>query len=125
MGETTDFPITFSNNDVELIEKQTLYQGFFSLKAYRFRHRLFNGKMSEIITREVFERGHAVALLAYDAKQDAVVMVEQIRVGAMETKNTPWLLEMIAGIIEEESIEETARREANEEAGITVGRCQK
>lgn len=126
MKYATDFPIKFNNNDVEIIEKKTLYQGFFSLKEYYFRHRLFNGGMSDIVKREVFERGNAIALLAYDVKRDCVVMVEQIRVGAMGDKKSPWLLEMIAGIIDEnESIEKTTRREAQEEAGIHIGRCKR
>ncbi|MEY0571284.1 ADP-ribose diphosphatase, partial [Providencia huaxiensis] len=77
------------------------------------------------VKREVFERGHAGVLLAYDPKRDEVVLIEQIRIPAYETSQTPWLLEVIAGMVEEgESPEEVVRREATEEAGITIGRCK-
>lgn len=118
-------PVTFAKNDVEIIARETLYSGFFSLELYRFRHRLFNGEMSGEVRREIFERGHAAVLLPYDPVRDEVVLVEQIRIASYETSPTPWLLEMVAGMIEEgETPEEVARREAQEEAGLTVGRTR-
>ncbi|MEN0613421.1 ADP-ribose diphosphatase [Klebsiella indica] len=117
--------ITFSKNDVEIIARETLYRGFFSLDLYRFRHRLFNGSMSGEVTREIFERGHAAVLLPFDPVRDEVVLVEQIRIAAYDTSESPWLLELVAGMIEEgESPEEVARREAVEEAGLAVGRVK-
>lgn len=86
------------------------------MELYRFRHRLFNGEMSGEIKREIFERGHAAVLLPFDPVRDEVVLVEQVRIAAYDTSETPWLLEMVAGMIEEgESVEDVARREALEE----------
>ncbi len=125
MSSSQPSPITFDAKDVEMIAREPLYKGFFSLVRYRFRHRLFDGGMSSEVCREIFERGHAVALLPYDAKHDSVVLVEQLRIAALDTSTSPWLLELVAGIIEPgESTEEVARREAQEEAGIDVGRCK-
>ncbi|OLQ87084.1 ADP-ribose diphosphatase [Vibrio panuliri] len=119
-----DSPI-FSTQDVEIISKETLFQGFFKMVKYRFKHRLFEGGWSEVIEREMFERGHAASLLPYDPTTDSVVLVEQIRVGALEHEH-PWQLEIVAGIIDKaESAENVARREATEEAGIEVGRLSK
>lgn len=116
---------TFTKNDVEIIARETLWQGFFSLDLYRFRHRLFNGEMSGEIRREIFERGHAAALLPYDPVRDEVVLIEQIRIAAWETSETPWLLELVAGMIEPgESVEDVVRREAMEEAGLNVQRTR-
>ncbi len=125
MSSEKKYPVTFTKNDVEIIARDSLYNGFFSIERYRFRHRLFNGQMSGEVVREIFERGHAAVLLPYDARRDEVVLIEQIRIAAFDTSATPWLLEMVAGIIEPgESIEEVARREAQEEAGLTVGRIK-
>ncbi|MDU7021647.1 MAG: ADP-ribose diphosphatase [Enterobacter sp.] len=118
-------PVTFAKNDVEIIARETLYSGFFSMELYRFRHRLFNGEMSGEIKREIFERGHAAVLLPFDPVRDEVVLVEQVRIAAYDTSETPWLLEMVAGMIEEgESVEDVARREALEEAGLAIGRTK-
>ncbi|MWN31546.1 MULTISPECIES: ADP-ribose diphosphatase [unclassified Gilliamella] len=119
-------PVRFDKNDVVNLTKKVLYKGFFSLFEYRFQYRKFDGSMSEVVAREILERGHAVVLLAYDAKRDDVVLIEQIRIAAIETQDSPWMLELIAGMMdhENESYEDVARREAMEEAGVTVGRCK-
>ncbi|EBB4503635.1 TPA: ADP-ribose diphosphatase [Salmonella enterica subsp. enterica serovar Typhi] len=125
MRKSDNLPVTFTKSDVEIIARETRYRGFFSLDVYRFRHRLFNGEMSGEVKREIFERGHAAVLLPFDPERDEVVLVEQIRIAAYDTSVTPWLLEMVAGMIEEgETIEAVARREAMEEAGLTVGRTR-
>ncbi|TKK18995.1 ADP-ribose diphosphatase [Enterobacter cancerogenus] len=125
MQKPEKLPVTFTKNDVEIIARETLYSGFFSMDLYRFRHRLFNGEMSGEIKREIFERGHAAVLLPFDPVRDDVVLIEQIRIAAYDVSESPWLLEMVAGMIEEgESVEDVARREAQEEAGLVVGRTQ-
>ncbi|HGT3000760.1 TPA: ADP-ribose diphosphatase [Enterobacter hormaechei] len=125
MQKPENVPVTFAKNDVEIIARETLYSGFFSMELYGFRHRLFNGEMSGEIKREIFERGHAAVLLPFDPVRDEVVLVEQVRIAAYDTSETPWLLEMVAGMIEEgESVEDVARREALEEAGLAIGRTK-
>lgn len=106
-------------NDIEVLEAKPLYQGFFRMMQYRFRHRLFAGGWSDIVTREVFERGHAVVVLPYDPVTDSVVLIEQVRFPALETSKSPWLLELVAGMIEAgEAPDDVARRELMEEAGL-------
>ncbi|GAA5109626.1 ADP-ribose diphosphatase [Orbus sasakiae] len=126
MKKIINNPVFLNKNDVLNLTKRVLYKGYFSLLEYRFQYRKFDGTVSDIVTREILERGHAVVLLAYDKHRDNVVLIEQIRIAAIETENTPWMLELIAGMIDHqgESIEDVARREAKEEAGIEVGRCK-
>lgn len=125
MTDSQKSPVTFGKGDVEIITRELLYKGFFTLTLYRFRHKLFSGAMSNEITREVFKRRHAAALLPYDPRQDQVVLIEQVPIAAMDNSSTPWLLEIVAGMIEPgETVEQVARREAKEEAGIEVRRCK-
>jgi ADP-ribose pyrophosphatase len=70
-------------DDVKIIGRQTLYQGHFRLDRYRFRCPLHGGGWSKILSREVLDRGGAVALLLYDPDRDAVVLVEQFRLPAL------------------------------------------
>ena len=110
-----------TDKDVEILEQTEAFKGYFRVDRYRLRHRLFSGGWSPEITREVFERGHAAAILPYDPVRDAVVLIEQFRIGAYAAGHKPWLLEIVAGIIEDgEPAEEVVRREAVEEAGCTV-----
>ncbi|EIZ1172045.1 ADP-ribose diphosphatase [Vibrio vulnificus] len=111
----------FTPEDVEILSKEPLFQGFFKMIKYRFRHKLFDGGWSNVIEREMFERGHAAAMLPYDPIRDEVVLIEQIRVGALEHQH-PWQLEIVAGMIDrDESADDVVRREAQEEAGLEVG----
>ena len=105
----------------EILEKSTAFQGYFRIDRYRFRHRLFAGGWSGEVTREVFERGHAVGVLPYDPARDAVILIEQFRIGAVAADMPAWQSEVIAGIIDEgEAPAAVAHREAREEAGCTI-----
>lgn len=110
------------DDDVEVLGRETCYSGFFRLDRLRVRFRRFDGSWSAPIVREVFERGHAACVLPYDPARDAVVLVEQFRAAAIDAPGGPWLIETIAGIIEEgEEPDAVVRREAVEEAGLALG----
>lgn len=106
----------------QLIKQRVVYDGWFTIQKLQFVHSLFDGSMSETVEHEVFERGHVAALLPYDPINDTVLLIEQFRIGARHQASGPWMTEIIAGMIEPgESAEAMVRREATEEAGITVG----
>jgi ADP-ribose pyrophosphatase len=110
-----------SDPRVEILDRAVAFDGHFQIVRYRVRHWQFSGGMGPELVREVFARGHAVAVLPYDPVRDEVVLVEQFRTGALETREDPWLLEPVAGIIEAgEAVDEVTRREAIEEAGLEV-----
>lgn len=113
--------LRFNKADVAIHQINTKYQGFFQLDEYQVSHQLFNGGESNLLSREIFERGDAVVLIPYDAKLDQVVLIEQFRPGAIRTQESPWLLEFIAGMFgDKESPIEVAIREAKEEANIDI-----
>lgn len=112
---------SFNSKDLEILDKTTVFQGFFRIELYTLRHRLFAGGWSEPMQREIFERGHAAAVLPYNPVTDEVVLIEQIRIGAAASSASPWLLEIIAGMIDtNETAMQVAIREAEEEAGIVL-----
>lgn len=109
-------------DDVQVVDKKAVYQGFFRIDRYRLRYPLFEGGTSGEIVREILERGHVAAVLLVDPNRDAVVLIEQFRPGPYAAGDHPWLIEIIAGIIEDdESADEMARRESLEEADCEVG----
>ncbi|RXF03521.1 NUDIX domain-containing protein [Pseudoalteromonas sp. PS5] len=111
----------FNKADVTVSSMETVFDGFFTIHKYQFSHALFAGGVSPTVTREILERGHAVAVLPYDPVTDRVLLIEQIRIGALASKNTPWLLECIAGMAEgSQDYEAVARKEAKEEAGLDL-----
>jgi ADP-ribose pyrophosphatase len=109
------------NYQIEILDSQTGYDGFFELKRFRLRHSLFSGGWSAVLERERIERLQAASVLLYDPHLDQVVMIEQFRVGALEEGPGAWLLETVGGLIEPgESAEDVARREVQEEAGCVA-----
>ncbi|MDB0034740.1 ADP-ribose diphosphatase [bacterium] len=109
----------FNHQDIELLEVKQVFDGFFTMNEYRFKHRLFNGGWSGEVKREVFERGNAVVVLPYDPKTDQVVLIEQVRIPTIHSQTTPWLLELVAGMIESKEVSiDVAHRELLEESGL-------
>ena len=121
-------------DDVEVIEKTTPFDGYFRIDRYSIKHRLFEGGWGGEISREIFERGHAACCLLFDPERDALVFIEQFRPGAYAAlaspwydaaESSPWLIEVVAGIIDEgENPEDVVRREALEESGCTVSNLE-
>jgi ADP-ribose pyrophosphatase len=106
----------------EILDDRLAYEGFFRIRRLRLSHSRFRGGEPLVVKRELLERGHAAAVLPYDAGRDRVVLIEQFRVGALESERSPWLMEVVAGMIEPgERTEDVVRREALEEAGCQLG----
>ena len=112
---------TYGQKDFKINKKETLYDGFFKMLKLHLSHKTFAGEMINI-QRELFYRDDAVCVLLYDPQKQAVVLVEQFRVGTFDQDEGPWLLELVAGIVEDgETPDDVARRESIEEAGADLG----
>jgi nudix-type nucleoside diphosphatase (YffH/AdpP family) len=103
------------------------YANYFGMEEHLLRHRRHDGALSPRLERAVFTSGDAVTVLPYDARRDAVLLVEQFRAGPYARHDPrPWCLETVAGRCDRaEAPEITARREAVEEAGLTLGRLER
>ena len=113
--------VQFTHKDVSVKPVKNLYKGFFQVDLYQFEHALFAGGKSELISREILERGDAIAVLPYDPISDTVLLIEQIRIGAIKSKHSPWLLECIAGMTDgSDDYESVVKKEAYEEAGLNL-----
>lgn len=116
----TDRLSPFSHQDYEIIKREVLYKGVFTLARYHVRHRMHQGNWSVTYTREILERKSAAAVLPYDPVLDHVILIEQFRPGATAHPHSPWLIEVVAGVYDTETVEEVAIREADEEAGCHI-----
>ena len=109
------------NRHWSLERRETVYQGFYRVDRLEFKHSLHQGGESPLIDREQFVRGNVVGVLPYDPVSDKVLLVEQFRIGAMHQDTGPWLMEIVAGMIDtDETPAEVAVREAQEEAGLEL-----
>lgn len=112
----------FSIKDVVIHEKTRVFEKHFAVDLYRVSYKKFNGHTTRILDREIFERStDAVAILPFDPVSEEVVLIEQFRPGALKDPVSPWLVEIVAGMIDVgESELEAAVRELQEESGIVV-----
>ncbi|MEM7212513.1 MAG: NUDIX domain-containing protein [Pseudomonadota bacterium] len=110
-------------DDVQSLGVDRPYTRFFAMEEHRLRHRRFDGSWSPEIMRAAVTSGDAVTVVPYDADRDAVLLIEQFRAPMFARGDAcPWGIEAIAGRIDKEtSAEAAARREAHEEAGLTLG----
>ncbi len=110
-----------ATQDYEILQEEVSFDGFFRITTLQLRHTLFAGGWSAPLRRELFMRAECVGVLLYDPLRDTVVLLEQFRVGLIPSGRNPWLLELVAGVIEPgESPEQVARREAMEESGCEI-----
>lgn len=103
----------------EILSSMTLCEAWGRLTEYRFRYTRIDGTSAEM-SREVYDRGHASAVLLFDSDRDSVVLVRQFRPPPMVNGQHPYLLEACAGVLGDDSPEQCAMREAVEEAGIRI-----
>ena len=105
----------------KIINKKNLYSGFFSLNKYEFIHEKHNGEWTSNVEREVFSGAHVSTLLPYDPIKKEIILIQQFRAGVLSRYDENYLLEIVAGIVDEgENPEQTAIRECFEETGCEV-----
>jgi nudix-type nucleoside diphosphatase (YffH/AdpP family) len=114
----------FGTGDVDQHSLTRSYTGFLAVQELKLRHRRFDGSWTGSLDRTVVAWGDAVSVLPYDPGRDRVLLIEQFRPApAARGDRNPWCIEAIAGRLDTgETPERTARREATEEAGLTLGR---
>jgi ADP-ribose pyrophosphatase len=109
----------FNRQDVEILEETPAHSGFFTLLKMRVRHRLFSGGWSREFQRELFAKSEAASAIVYDPVLDEIGLVDQFRIGTLDSPYGPWTLESVAGMVEEgETPEDVVLRELVEEAGL-------
>ena len=109
--------------DVKIKHKILAHDGFCRIKRYAMQHRLFNGGWTQDYMRELMIKPSVAAALPYDPQHNQVVLIEQFRIGALEKNVTPWLIEIVAGIMDKnysENFAELIHREMLEEAGLKI-----
>jgi len=111
-------------DSVEILNHRQPYHHFFAVGQTDLRHPTFAGGMSAPMERAGLHAADAVSVLPFDPSRRRVLLVEQFRYGAwLRGDPYPWQLEPPAGRVDPGETPETAvRREALEEAGISIGK---
>ncbi|OTG67225.1 NUDIX domain-containing protein [Acinetobacter silvestris] len=117
---------TYDHTDFKIESRESVFQGFVQVEKVSFKHRLFNQDDSTpVISRELIARKEAAGVLIYNDKQQKFALIEQFRVGAIQDIDSPWQLEIIAGVLDgDESPASCIRRESLEESGCEINQLE-
>lgn len=125
MPARTPRPIP-AHPDAIVESQERAWSGRYAVDVVRFRHRRFDGAMSDVRAWELWRRGRAVAMVPYDPVTDCVVLIEQFRFPALAAGIDPVLVELPAGLIEDgEDPELAMHRELHEEMRLEADRLEK
>ncbi|MCJ2070735.1 NUDIX hydrolase [Methylobacterium sp. J-030] len=99
----------------EILSIRFLHEGWnrFGLAQVR----LHDGSVAE---RALEDHGHSVGILPYDPERRVATLVRELRVPALFADGAQMQLEAPAGLIDDGSPEENARREVLEEVGLNL-----
>lgn len=104
---------------VKIEAVETLSRRWADLKQYTLTYRRRDGR-SESQVREVHDHGSGAAVLPYDATRRTVLLVRQFRLPVYLSGGSGDLIEVCAGLLDGDSPEVCARREAEEELGHRI-----
>jgi len=74
------------------------------------------------LDHEIYHHKRASAVLLYDPARGVVLLVKQFRLGAFQSDGSLALIEVCAGMLDDDPPETCAKREAWEEAGVRLSR---
>lgn len=109
-----------SNKRIKNIRKTLLSDNFYILNNVTFDYQMKSG---EWVTqsREVYDRGHGAGIFLYNKKKRTILLVKQFRIPTLETsKSDGFLVEICAGMLDEQDPETCIKREVEEETGYKV-----
>lgn len=105
---------------VSIEQKRYIFEDVFKVEEARLRYEKFNGEMSDEVRRISLERGDSVTVIVFNQTTNKIILISQFRYPTYKNGHG-WLIEAIAGIIDpDETPEEAARRETQEETGLSV-----
>ncbi|WHO72077.1 NUDIX domain-containing protein [Rhizobium sp. BT03] len=101
---------------VKIVSTETLSNGWTKLSSYLLDYIDRKGA-TQRLKREVYHRTPAACILLYDPQRDLVVLVRQFRLAVHINGDPAWMIEVPAGLLDDDHPEQAIRREAMEETG--------
>ncbi|PCK87981.1 ADP-ribose pyrophosphatase [Rhizobium sophoriradicis] len=108
--------MTQPKSRMKIVSEQTLSNGWTRLSSYLLDYIDRKGATQQL-KREVYHRTPAACILLYDPKRDVVVLVRQFRLAVHLNGDPAWMIEVPAGLLDDDHPEQAIRREAMEETG--------
>ncbi len=116
--------MTMISERIRIKQDKTVWRGWAKIRALVFDYKRRDGAWEEQ-AREVYDRGHGAAILLYNLEHNSVVLVRQFRLACMLAGYDAFLIEVPAGMLDDDDPEGCIRREVEEETGYHIGEVAK
>jgi len=107
---------------LKIVSEKILSDFWGTTRGYEVEYTREDGTVQHL-KREAYDHGHAAAVLPHDPARDTVILVRQFRFAAHVAGGPDMLVEVVAGLLDGDEPEACARRETEEEAGVTLVAC--
>ena len=113
------------NSRIKIERKEVLSDQWAVLKEVTFRYKRLDGRW-ELQNREAYDRGDGACILLYNKEKRKIVLTRQFRLPTYLNGNPDgMLIEVCAGLLDNDEPENCIKRETQEETGYRIGEVKK
>jgi len=113
------------NPEIKVTETKLLSDNWYILNKVTFSYQKENEKIQTHV-REVYDRGNGAGILLYNSTKKTVILTRQFRLPTFLNGNkTGMMIEVCAGLLDEDNPEECIIRETEEETGYRIKKVDK
>lgn len=113
------------NPEIKITETTLLSDNWYVLNKVTFDYQKKDGTVESHI-REVYDRGNGAAILLYNTEKKTVILTRQFRLPTYLNGNkTGMMIEVCAGLLDQDNAEEAVIRETEEETGYRLAKVEK
>ncbi|MEG0848339.1 MAG: NUDIX domain-containing protein [Flavobacterium sp.] len=113
------------NPEIKITETSLLSDNWYILNKVNFTYQKENEKIQTHV-REVYDRGNGAGILLYNTTKKTVILTRQFRLPTFLNGNkTGMMIEVCAGLLDQDNPEECIIRETEEETGYRIKKVQK
>ncbi|AOW18835.1 GDP-mannose pyrophosphatase [Polaribacter vadi] len=110
---------------IKNLKKTLLSDNYYTLSKFNFDYQKSDGSWVNPM-REVYERGHGAGILLYNTTKKTVILIKQFRLPTyLHDHKDGFLIEIPAGLLDEDNPEQCIIRETEEEVGIRIKSVKK
>lgn len=111
--------------NINILKTEILSDNWYVLKKIAYEYQKKDGSV-HVQSREAYDRGNGAAILLYNKEKQTVILTRQFRLPSYINGNpSGMLIEVCAGLLDEDKPEEAIIRETQEETGFKIAHAKK
>ena len=112
-------------SETKILNDELLSDNWYKLRKLTYQIKKRNGEIVKQV-REAYDRGNGAAILLYNKENKTVILTRQFRLPTFINGNkSGMLIEVCAGLLDNDNPEDCIKREAEEETGYKISNVHK